>query len=279
MIRNFRQILDESCRAGKKRLAVPFPRSSRVTEALREAEKTGLIETVMVGDEKKGPFVTKEVLGEIAAMARDGKVDMIFQGDAGLNDFLKAFTAREAGIAGRESMSYISLFELPSEKRLVMLTDTLVHAFPDIRQKVRILENAIQFASTLGVEKPKVAALSIVELVNLSVTSSVDAAVLAKMSERRQLKGVIDGPLDIDCASSKERSRRKGLESPVAGEVDIYFFPDIESSYSIAEVMVFLGKRTLAGALMGTKVPVVLNLRFESPYSLLLDMALASIRC
>lgn len=176
-------------------------------------------------------------------------------------------------------MSYISLYELPSEERLIMLTDTLVHDFPDIRQKVRILENAIEFAGILGIGKPKIAALSIVELVNLNVRSSVDAAVLAKMSERKQFKGIIGGPLDIDCASSKERARRKGLESQVAGEVDIYFFPDIEAGYSIAEVLVFLGGRTQAGALIGTKVPVVLNLRFESPYSLLLDIALACIIC
>jgi len=95
-----------------------------------------------------------------------------------------------------------------------------------------------------------------VELVNFHVPSSVDAAVLSKMSERRQLKGLIDGPLDIDCASSRERSRRKGLESPVAGQVDIYLLPDIESSYSIAEVLVFLGRRTLAGSLMGSRIPL-----------------------
>ncbi len=267
MMRNFKQILEKARDSGRKRLAVPAPRSHRIFQLLEEAEKTGLICPVTAGDPEKA-----------IAMARNGEADMLFQGDAGMKEFIDVLTVKGAGIAERESLSYVSIFEMPSENRLIMLTDTLIQTFPDIRQKVRILENAIVLAGILGVEKPKIAALSTVELVNFNVPSSVDAAVLAKMSERRQLKGIIDGPLDIDCASSRERSRRKGLESPVAGQVDIYLLPDIEASYSIAEVLVFLGRRILAGALMGTRVPVVLNLRFESSYSLLLNMALASIR-
>lgn len=275
---NFRQILEKAQDRGRKRLAVPAPRSKRVFQLLEEAEKSGLIIPVLADDGGTGRPVTEEILHETVAMARNGEADMLFQGDAGMKDFIDAITAKEARIAERESLSYISLFELPSEQRLIMLTDTLIQAFPDARQKVRILENAIGFAGILGIEKPKIAALSTVELVNFNVPSSVDAAVLAKMSERKQLKGVIDGPLDIDCASSRERSRRKGVESPVAGQVDIYFLPDIEAGYSIAEVLVFLGRSTPAGALLGTGIPVVLNPRFESPYSLLLDLAIASLR-
>lgn len=107
-----------------------------------------------------------------------------------------------AAPAGRESLSYISLFELPAENRIFMLTDTLMQAFPDIRQKVRILENAIALAGDLGIEKPKIAALSAAEIVNFNIPSSLDTAILAQMSRRNQLKGIIDGPLDIDSASS-----------------------------------------------------------------------------
>jgi phosphate butyryltransferase len=277
MMRNFKQILEKARCRGRKRLAVPAPCSRKVLQLLEEAGKTDLISPVIAGEGIKDQPAGADVIAEAVAMARNGEADMLFQGDAGMKDFIDALTAKGAGIAERGSLSYISLFELPSENRLVMLTDTLIQSFPDIRQKVRILENAIGFAGILGIEKPKIAALSTVELVNFQVPSSVDAAVLSKMSERRQLKGIIDGPLDIDCASSRKRSRRKGLDSPVAGQVDIYLLPDIEAGYSIAEVLVFLGRSTLAGALMGTRVPVILNSRFESSYSLFLNIALASL--
>lgn len=278
MIRNFKQLLDRARDKGKRKLAVPAPRSRRVLQVLEEAEKEGLITPIIIFDSAKGKSPPENILEETIKMARNGEADIIFQGDTVMKDFLNALTIKGEGVAERDSLSYISLYELPSENRLIMLTDTLIQEFPSVCQKVRILENSIEFAGSLGIKNPKIAVLSSVELIDFKVPSSVDAAVLAKMSERKQFAGIIDGPLDIDCASSRERAERKGLASPVSGRVDIYCFPDIEASYSIAEVLVFLGRSTPAGALLGTKIPVVLNPRFESPYSLLLDIALASIR-
>lgn len=271
-MRNFKEILEKAREKGRKRLAVPAPRSRRVLQFLEEAEKAGMITPVIAGKNRAEQTSAKDALEEAVLLARNGEANMVFQGDAGTNEFIEAL-ATETG-----ALSYISLFELPSEKRLIMLTDTLVQSYPDIRQKVHILENAIEFAGTIGCEMPKIAALSVAEQINFSVPSSVDAAVLARMSERNQLKAIIDGPIDIDCSSSREKSLRKGLNSPVAGQVDIFFIPNIEAAYSIAEVLVFLGGSTPAGVLMGAPFPAVLNLRFESPYSLLVDTALACIR-
>jgi len=278
MVTSFKQIMELAKEKKRKKLALPAPRSSRVSHFVEKAEKAGLIEPVIIGVNGSGKPVPRDVLDEMIATARNGKADILFQGDASLKDFTDALTEKDAVAAGRESMSYVSLFELPAENRIFMLTDTLMQSFPDIRQKVRILENAIEFAGALGIEKPKVAALSAAEIVNFNIPSSLDAAILAQMSRRNQLKAIIDGPLDIDCAASRERCLRKGIESKVAGEVDIYFLPDIEAGYSIAEVLTFLGGSMPAGALLGTRIPIVLNPRCESQNSLILDMALASIR-
>lgn len=267
MIRNFDEILKKAQDKGPKRIALPIPLSRRISLVLNKAKTKNLIVPVPV-----------KTFDDAIAVAKNGEADLLFQGDAGMCDFINALTAKGSGIADRETLSYISLFELPSENRLIMLTDTLIQSFPSIKQKVRILENAIEFAGVLGIEKPNIAALSTVELVNFSVPSSLDAAILAKMSERKQLKGIVEGPLDIDCAGSQERARRKGLESPIAGQVTIYFFPDIESSYSVTEVLVFLGRSSPAGSLLGTRLPVILNPRFESSHSLFVDIALACLR-
>jgi len=49
---------------------------------------------------------------------------------------------------------------------------------------------------------------------------SVEAAILAKMSERGQIKNcIVDGPLAFDNAISKEAAEHKGIKSPVAGAV------------------------------------------------------------
>jgi len=180
MMRNFKQILDKAQGKGRKRLAVPHLGAAGYIKPLKWQKKPGLIIPVPVG-----------ALDEAIAMARNGEVDLLFQGDAEMAEFIDALTVKGTGIAERKLLSYVSIFELPSENRLIMLTDTLIQTFPDIRRKVRILENAIGFAGILGIEKPNIAALSTVELVNFHVPSSVDAAVLSKMSERRQLKGLM----------------------------------------------------------------------------------------
>jgi phosphate butyryltransferase len=296
MIHNFDEILTEAKKADKKVIAVPDPRSRRVFTAVQKAkEEKELIIPILVGDRRSieenlsdlkidagGYEITDEpdtsrALTRSIEMLTHQEADMIFQGDISIKEFLKAVTDKETGITTADSLSYVSLFEIPHEDRMVFFTDTFIQEFPDLKQKISILTNAISLAGLLGIDKPKVAALTMVELVNLARQSTIDAAILSKMSERRQLNAIVDGPLDIDCASSLERARRKGVESPVAGKVDIFLFPDIESGYSTVELLAFLGGAKTAGALIGSNASIILNLRFESADSILIDIALASL--
>ena len=296
MMRNFNDVLAEARKRKKNIMVIPDPRSTRVLTTIDKASKSGLISPVLVGngslirenlaalkiDTEKYKIIDEQdssrALAKSINLLHKNEAGMIFQGDIDIKEFMKAVTDNDGGITETESLSYVSLFELPSQDRITLLTDTYIQEFPDLRQKVKILTNAISLANSLGIEKPKVAALSLVELVNPAFTSTLDAAVLSKMSERRQINAIIDGPLDIDCASSLERARRKGVDSPVSGEVDIYLLPDIESGYSVVEIMVFLGKAMTAGALMGSNIPIILNLKFETTDSILLDIALATLR-
>lgn len=296
MMRNFTDILENAKRREKKSLAVLQPRSKRVFTAVDEAKKAGLISPVLIdtkgksnemlssfGMNRSGYEIVEvdnpvQIMDEALRIVRGNEADMIFQGDTDSKYFLETVTHNNTGIAQINDLSYVSLFELPAEKKLIFLTDTFIQEFPDLRQKTKILTNAISFAGILGIEKPHVAALTMLERVNITVPSSMDAAVLAKMSERGQFNAVIDGPLDIDCASSPEKAMRKGINSPVSGKVDIYLLPDIESGYCIAEVMTFLGRAKPAGTLLGSKFPVILNVKFEPVESVLIDIALSMLR-
>lgn len=297
MIRNFNDILAKAKSKEITSMVIPNPQSKRVLTAIYKAKAYGLIEPIIIGDrhsieENISLFLDKhtdgykiidepdssQALSGAIKMLDDQEAKMIFQGDINIKEFLKAITDERHGITKASSLSYVSLFELPSEDRTILFTDTCINESPELKQKVNILANAVSLANSMGIEKPKVAALSMVELVNPDFRSTTDAAILSKMSERRQINAIIDGPLDIDCASSFERAKRKGLNSPVSGDVDIYFLPDIESGYSIVEVLTFLGGAKTAGALMGSKIPIILNLRFEPTDSILINIALATLR-
>lgn len=296
MIHNFDEILSEAGKVDEKVLVVPEPYSRRVLTAVHKTKVEKLIIPVLVGDgrsiEKRlsdlkidaGGYEivdepdSSQALTRAIEMLTHKEADMIFQGGITSKKFLDAIADKESGIATPEALSYVSLYEMRTEDRMVLLTDTFIQEFPDLKKKIIILRNAISLAGTLGMEEPKVAALTMVELVNLARQSTIDAAILSKMSQRKQLDAIVDGPLDIDCASSLERAKRKKLESPVAGKVDIFLFPDIESSYSTVELLAFLGGVKIVGALMGSNNPVILNLRFETTDSILISVALASLR-
>src|SRR5262249_41760042 len=89
-----------------------------------------------------------------------------------------------------------------------------------------IVQNAIDLARVLGVETPKVAILSAVETLNPEIASTLDAAALCKMADRKQITGgILDGPLAFDNAISEEAARVKGIESLVAGRADVLVVP------------------------------------------------------
>jgi phosphotransacetylase len=82
-----------------------------------------------------------------------------------------------------------------------------------------LVQNAIDLAVAVGVQRPKVAILSALETVNPRLRSSLEAAVLAKMAERGQIHGaIVDGPLQFDNAVSVSAARSKGIASRVAGQ-------------------------------------------------------------
>lgn len=222
-----------------------------------------------------------------AAMISAGQADILMQGGLVPFDFcqtvlelvpIHAFSRREALVPfdfrqtvlesrnrlGKKSRcSFVSLLKMADQDRLIMVTDTYIHEFPDFSEKIVIAENAVKLANLLGIKTPKVAALAAIEYVNPNIASTVDAAALAKMSSRGQFgSAIIEGPLDIDCAVSRKAALRKGIDSQVTGCADIYLVPNIEAGSALSQTLAYFGKMELAGILMGTVKPVVVNLPF-----------------
>ena len=102
--------------------------------------------------------------------------------------------------------------------KLFILTDAAVNIAPTLAEKADIAQNAIDLARSLGVDRPKVAVLCATESVNPSMPATLDAAALSKMADRMQIRGaLVDGPLALDNAISREAAELKGIASPVAG--------------------------------------------------------------
>ncbi|HEB56163.1 MAG TPA: bifunctional enoyl-CoA hydratase/phosphate acetyltransferase [Gammaproteobacteria bacterium] len=275
------------------RVAVIDAGESHVLQGMMEAHRDGLVEPVLIGKRRKIQRLSEQlgfdltnialIDAETEAQTIAAGIDLVKQQQADAlakgwihTDTLMHPVLRELGVGRR--VSHVFVAEMPSYHKLLFITDAAINITPNLQIKANIVENAVYLARRLGLETPKVAALSAVEVVKPAIVSTIDAACLSKMAQRGQIRhAIIDGPLAFDNAISAEAARIKKIESPVAGDVDILLAPDLNAANILAKDLEYLASATLAGLVIGARVPILLPSRSDPPQARRVAAALASI--
>lgn len=301
MIQNFDQLLEAARKISEQaarpiRIVIAAGNDRAALEAIWDAKQMKLADGLLVGA-KEAIWKTLDELHldrnefEIIQAAEEteicrrtvqaihhGEAEIILKGKVKTATLLKAVLDAEHGLRTGRLISDAFVFEWPERpdpNKLMIITDGGFNLAPDLNQKIQILENAVQVMHALGHSNPRVAVVSAVETVNPSLPSTVDAAILAKMNERGQIKGcLVDGPLGLDNAISPEAAQQKGIQSPVAGKADILLFPNIESANLTAKGTTYFAKLRLAHATMGARAPVLIPSRSDTADAKLLTIAL-----
>lgn len=212
-----------------------------------------------------------------AALAGEGRVQMLMKGSLHTEELMHAVLAQPALRTGRR-LSHVFRFDIPSYPKPLLLTDAEINIAPGLEAKADIVRNALQLAHALGVPLPKVALLSALETVTEKIASTLDAAALCKMADRRQIVGgLLDGPLAFDNAISPEAARIKGIDSPVAGDADVLMAPDLESGTMLAKLLEYMAGASTCGVVMGARLPIALTSRADSAHSRMASAALAAV--
>ena len=277
--------------------AVVAPVTNVALSGAMEAAAAGLIEPILVGSErtivalaaKLGVDLSKVQVIDAAddaaaarkavAMCREGKAVGLMKGSLHTDVLMHAVLDHQAGLRTARRVSHVFVIDAPGYPRPLMVTDAAINIYPTLDDKVDIAKNAIELAHALGIPRPNVAILSAAETVNSKITSTLDAAALCKMADRRQIEGaVLDGPLAFDTAVSAQAASIKELVSPVAGVADILLVPDLESGNMLAKQLEYLGGAELAGVVLGARVPIVLTSRSDSARARLASCAVAVLR-
>ncbi len=211
-------------------------------------------------------------------LVRQGRARLLMKGSLHSDELMHAVARREAGLRTERRISHVFIMDVPTYPKPLFITDAAVNIAPTLEDKRDIIQNAIDLAQALGIERPKVAILSAVETVNPKIASTVEAGALCKMADRRQITGgVLDGPLALDNAISPEAARIKGIESPVAGQADILVVPDLEAGNMLAKNLTFLANADAAGIVLGARVPIVLTSRADSVMTRMASCAVAAL--
>lgn len=292
-IRNFKQLMNLAIERDLKTIAVASPESIEILEVIERAEKINLAKFVLIGDSTQMEQIIKEnnliIKAEIidekdqknaanlaVELVAQGKATTVMKGMLHSSVFLKAVLNKEKTLNVGKRITQVSILE-KDDDGLMFITDSAITVNPDLLCKIEVLENAVDLAHKLGIEKPRVAILASLEDVNPNMQDTIDAAVLSKMSERGQIKGcIVDGPLAFDNAVSVEAAKAKGISGPVAGNADIIVVPNLTVGNAVSKAIGYIGKKTLIGATVGTSVPIVFTSRTESFEGKLLSIALVA---
>ncbi|MGM0550621.1 MAG: bifunctional enoyl-CoA hydratase/phosphate acetyltransferase [Bacteroidota bacterium] len=295
VLKSLADLLELAKQKETRRLAVAAAADEPVLKAVKNATEQGIVVPVLVGNvtnikaiaEKIGFDISQVEMHEepnpakasvkAVELIRTGEADILMKGLVSTAPLLKAVLNKETGLRKGATLSHFALVESPHYHKLLGVTDAAMNVAPEFKEKVDIINNAVEAMHGIGMLTPKVAVVGPLEVVNPKIESTSHAAMLTMMNRRNQLKGcIIDGPLAIDNAVSKEAAEHKGIVSEVAGDADILMAPDLNSGNILYKSLMFLGGATSAAVIMGAKVPIVLTSRADTETSKLMSIALAA---
>jgi phosphate butyryltransferase len=276
--------------------AVAHPCEESALRGALEAAEKKLITPILVGPKAKIAEVARkakldtshteivdtphsqESASRAVALVREGRAELLMKGSLHTDELLAAVVARDTGLRTGRRISHVFLMDVPTYHKVLIVTDAAINIAPVLEDKADIVQNAIDLARTLGVERPKVAILAAVETVNSKMQATLDAAALCKMAERGQIKGgLLDGPLAFDNAISQEAAKTKGIRSEVSGDADILLVPDLEAGNMLAKQLSFLANADSAGLVLGARVPIILTSRADSVRSRIASCGVAML--
>jgi phosphate butyryltransferase len=296
-ITKLEQMFDLLASMPKKRISVAYANDEHTIEAAYAAVEKGIVDATLTGDKayienvcaEHHMDVSKfEILhepGEAKAaslavqLINDKKADFLMKGSLSSDKYMRAILNKEKGLINEGAiLSHVSVMEFPSYSRLLTVSDVAVIPQPDLKQKIRMIEYLVNTARAIGVEKPKVAVIAATEQMLAGMPACVDGAILAKMSDRGQMKNcIVDGPLSIDASLDPESVKIKKVGGPVAGLADCLLFPNIESGNVFFKTGTKLAGAELAAYVAGARVPCVLTSRGDSALTKTYSIALAAL--
>lgn len=298
MYGKFIEIMNSSSRLAGSHIVVAAADRAGI-EAVNLAMKRGLGSAILTGDEKdilpvvdelgirgKVRVIHADTPPEASRLAieciRDGEGDVLVKGLVNTSDFLHAILDREKGLRTGRILSHLAVMEIPGEERLSFCADSGFIVAPTLEQKKYILRNSLEAISALGYEHVNVACLAANERVDPDIPSTTDAAALAEAWRNGEFDDLpctctVEGPMAIDVVASKAAAERKGINSVIAGKVDLTIVPNIECGNVCCKVLTHYCHALMAGIVVGAMAPIILVSRSDPPETKFISMALACI--
>ena len=293
--------LIEAARLAPRRSLVLVSPDAASMKAVNKGIEEGILERVfLVGDparvrescasllifEKQYQFVPvagddaeREAARRGVELIASGTGDLLMKGALNTAVLMKAALSRKEGIGTGRRLSNVSIFELPGVERLIFLTDPAINpelfAHQEASSAIDIIDNAVQVARALGVERPKVALLEANEVPSENIPTTL---LEQELSIREWPHAEVSGPLSYDLALYPDAVAKKGLKgNPVAGRADILVVPHISGGNFLYKSWVFTMGAEVANVVLGAQAPIILTSRSDSDLTKFLTICASSL--
>ena len=221
--------------------------------------------------------VENNTAGIAAKLASENKIQIIVKGHIHTDILMKEVLKREYNLLGKQRLSHIWHMTVNKSDSPIIITDGALNVLPNIKTKMHILKNVVNFSNRIGITKPKVSILSATEEVLESVPSSIEANEITKLAKEDDINADIFGPLAFDNSISKKSAAIKGIKNVVAGQADVLLVPNVETGNALVKMMIYFMGACAAGVVIGGKVPVVITSRSDEARARLASMAAAVV--
>ena len=263
--------------------------------SVQDAVNENLIEPIFIGnkqeilncaEELKWDISKYEIIDEpienntakiAAKLASENKVKIIVKGHIHTDILMKEVLKREYNLLGKTRLSHIWHMTIEKNDKPIIITDGALNVMPNLKTKMHILKNVINFSNRIGVLKPKISVLSATEEVLESVPSSIEAKEITKLAQIENLNADVFGPLAFDNSVSKKSAAIKGIKNLVAGQANVLLVPSVETGNALVKMMIYFMGACAAGVVVGGKVPVVITSRSDEAEARLASMAAAVV--
>tara|TARA_B100001250_G_C19794248_1_gene788037 strand:+ start:1384 stop:2295 length:912 start_codon:yes stop_codon:yes gene_type:complete len=263
--------------------------------SVMDSVKEKLIEPVFIGNENeikkcaddlKFDISKYEILDEphenetvkiATKLASKNEIKIIVKGHIHTDILMKEVLKREYNLIGKKRLSHIWHMTIEKDDSPLIITDGALNVNPNIKTKMHILKNVIDFCHRINVAKPKVSILSATEEVLDSMQSSLDAKEITKLAKEENLNADVFGPLAFDNSISKKSAVIKGIKNEVAGNADVLLVPNVEAGNALVKMMIYFMGACAAGVVVGGKVPIVITSRSDDATARLASIAAAVV--
>lgn len=203
--------------------------------------------------------------------------DFLIKGLVDTSIILKAILNRKNELSLEKDifLSHVAVVKTEKIDRLLLISDAAMNIEPDMEEKIKIIENSLIVSNALGIENPKIALIAAKEKVSPKMKATLHAKEVEDYYRNKHI--IVEGPLALDNAVSKEAAILKGIEGKIKGDASILVMPNIEAGNVLYKSLTYFSNSQIAGVLIGAKVPIVITSRADDEESKFLSIALAAL--